>query len=126
MTGFAEDSFFTLSLMERIGLLSLSLVLSAICIVLVYLIPYWRPLRVFIAVVVFYLFVWLSPQLYYLYYIMIFDGLPWQMVVRMPPLLSDLFAVVFFVQSENLAKVSQAILFWLMIFAAIARRQTKA
>ncbi len=126
MIGFSEDSFFTLGLLERFGLLALSLFLSVMCVVVVRRLPLSLWLRLIAVPIILYLFIWLSPQIYYQYYIVIFDGLPWQIVVQNPPAISDFLSIIFFVQVETLAKLSQAVLFWAMILAAIARRKPSA
>ncbi|MEO1249264.1 MAG: hypothetical protein AAFW76_05430 [Pseudomonadota bacterium] len=81
------DSFFTLSMGGRVGLLLISFALAAAILALAWRLTHERPLpwRLAIAAVLFYLSVWLSPQIYYLYYLLIFDGLPWQIVVKRPP-----------------------------------------
>ena len=77
---YESDSFFTLSVGGQIGLALLSLWLSVLV-----LWALWRGTRglprlsrLGAAYLGFWLFVWLSPQVYYQYYRLIFDGLPVQ------------------------------------------------
>lgn len=126
MTPFSEDSFFTLSLIERVGLLGVSLLLSALCILAVRKVSSIRKVKFVIALAVFFLFVWLSPQIYYLYYIAIFGGLPWQIVIRSIPTIPTLSSLIFFVSADSLAKLSQGVLFWLLMVAVFAPNRSRA
>ena len=66
-------------------------------------------------------FVWLSPQVYYVYYLMIFDGLPWQIVVRTPPGPGALVRLLAFQDKASLSAHGQAALGWAMLAAALWR-----
>ncbi len=119
------DSFFTLGIAGRIGLVCLNLFLSALAMGLV-----WyacaglkRVSRVLTALLVFWGFVWLSPQIYYLYYIAIFDGLPWQIVVKSPPRIADIVRVFSFTGNANLSAHGQGVLGWAMVLTALLRRR---
>jgi len=92
------DSFFTLSPMGRAGLVLLSILLSGALIWMTAGLARAKPLpvRLAIAALAFYGFVWLSPQIYYVYYIMIFDTLPWQTVIKAPPGGGDLVKIMLF------------------------------
>ena len=74
---YAEDSFHTLSLASQIGLVVLSLLLAGLLIFASWRLALRRRLaaRIAFAVLLLFLFVWLSPQVYYLYYLALFDGL---------------------------------------------------
>jgi hypothetical protein len=116
------DSFFTLSLFGQIGLAVLSLCLSGGTVwAMFYLKAHWA-LRVLIALGGFWLFVWLSPQIYYLYYIAIIDGLPLQWVVRSAPSPSNILQFLTFRSDGTLSAHSQGLLGWAMIAAAAIRR----
>jgi len=73
--GYAEDSFFTLGMGGRIGLVILSGVLMILCVWLVWTcVKGWgRVWRVVFALGVFWGFLWLSPQVYYAYFWLIFE-----------------------------------------------------
>ena len=123
MFGYAEDSFFTLGIGGRIGLLALSLLLAAGCVVLIF----WVSRRFGLAagllasVAVAYLFIWLSPQIYYGYYLLIFDGLPVQWVIKSPPALDDFMETLGFQGQSTLSAHGQGALFWGMCAAAVWR-----
>jgi hypothetical protein len=122
---YAEDSFFTLGSGGRIGLVALSVLLAAGAIWLVW----WasdglkRVWRVLIGLAVFWAFVWLSPQVYYLYYIAIFDGLPWQNVVKTPPGPGDIARILSFTDRANLSAHGQGVLGWALMLAGLLRRR---
>ena len=127
---YAEDSFFTLSMAGRIGLVFLSTALTAAVFLLTGLaLRYARRLpaikRVLAGVGVvtglFWVFVWLSPQVYYLYYQVIFDGLPWQIVVGKPPGLGGLIDLLTFTAGETLSDHSKGVLGWVLALYAAAR-----
>lgn len=125
---YAEDSFFTLGIGGRIGLALISLVLCAACVWFVF----WfvdgmgRVVRLLIAMVVFYMFVWLSPQIYYLYYLIIIDDLPLQWVVQTPPNWRKIGALVTFTDRATLTEHGQGVLWWLLAIVAMSRRRPRA
>lgn len=124
---YAEDSFFTLGYGARIGLVVLSLVLSALCVTFVW----WasdglkRVWRVLFALGAFWVFIWLSPQVYYTYYITIFDDLPWQNVIKAPPSFLDLARIVSFTDRANFSAHGQGLLAWAMVLAGVLRRRAR-
>jgi len=81
------DSFYTLTWIGRIGLviLSVTMTLAVLWLAMKLMKRVFWPFRVAIAVFFFFLWVWLSPQAYYTYYMTLFEGLPWQVVVKNPP-----------------------------------------
>ena len=118
---YAEDSFFTLTVPGRVGLVCVSLILSGVTLAVL-----WRlaklltwPVRLGLALVLFYLFVWLSPQFYYLYYIFLLEGLPWQLVIGAPPSIGDMARLLLFQDSANLSYHSRGALGWLMILVSL-------
>ena len=99
--GYKGDSFHTLSEPGQVGLLLLSLVL-AVALIGLAAAKTWHLYRVAGAwsfprfpgfvlldglanLLLFWLFLWLSPQLYYAYYLVLFDDIAWQWVVKPPP-----------------------------------------
>ena len=83
---YRDDSLFTLELLEMAGLLAVSAVIVLGMLALARRFcrgKWWR--RLALAVVLFWLFLWLSPQVYYAYYQIIVDGLPVQIVIGWPP-----------------------------------------
>jgi len=114
------DSFFTLTVWGQIGLAILSLVFALLALVLMRVLVWHKAmiLRPFLWGVVFISFVWLSPQGYYTYYRLIFDGLPAQSVIKSPPPLQQLFALMTFSGPANLSAHSTGVLGWLLLLAA--------
>ncbi len=120
---YENDSFFTLTASGQAGLAALSLGLSVLV-----LWALWRgtggrawPLRIAIALVAFWLFVWVSPQVYYQYYRLIFDGLPAQWVIWPPRGPWEALRLLTFTKPSNLSAHGQGILGWVMIVLASLR-----
>jgi len=122
---YAQDSFFDLSPWGRVGLVCISIVL--------FLLVLWITakilgnktflLRIAGSLTVFWLFVWLSPQVYYMYYMTIFDDLPLQWVIW--PIESPLVALeyLFFMGPQNLSAHSQGLLGWSLILIPFLRKK---
>ncbi len=75
------------------------------------------------AITLFWLFLWLSPQVYYLFYWAIFDDLPWQTVIAAPPspgALLRLFAIDF---TADLPPIAQGLLGWGLLVQALWHSQ---
>lgn len=125
---YAEDSFFTLGMGGRIALVGLTLILSLLCLWLIWYMTegIGRVARVLIAVGVFYLFIWLSPQVYYMLYWVIGDGLPLQWVVQSPPNPLKLFQLMTFTDRTTLSDHGQGVLGWLMIVTGLLQRRSRA
>ncbi|MGB7241175.1 MAG: hypothetical protein WBC93_03705 [Sulfitobacter sp.] len=116
---YAQDSFLTLGIWGQIGLASLSLLLSGVLIWGVSRLKGCTLLRVGAVCVAFWLFIWLSPQIYYLYYLVLIDGLPWQIVIRPPPGPADIARLISFLGDQTLAAHGQGVLFWAGQLAAL-------
>lgn len=116
------DSFFTLGLGGQTGLVILTIVLSILTIMLTHRIATmirWKVWAVVSALTLFWLFIWLSPQVYYLYYLMIFTDLPWQTVVSWPPPAGETLVDLFLFRGDgNLSNHGKGILFWVMAATA--------
>ena len=112
-----QDSFFGLSQWGQIGLVCISTVLFIFMIFVTYKLLHRRTLwvRIIGALVLFWLFVWMSPQIYYTYYRTIIPDLPLQWVIWPPD--SPLVAIryLFFTGPQNLSAHSQGLLGWLLI-----------
>jgi hypothetical protein len=123
---YAADSFFTLSVMGQIGLGFLSLALAVAAIFSSRRMSRSHGIggRLALVLTIFILFVWLSPQVYYGYYLLLFDGLPIQIVVKMPPSPMTLLRLISFTEDAELSAHSQGVLFWFMIGAAFIRNGT--
>ncbi len=98
------DSFFSLTMAARIGLLLLSFGLAALTAVAFIKITCrmaW-PVRLLLAPVFLWIFVWLSPQVFYLYYMTLFDHLPLHNVVQSPPRPSQIMRLLSFAGKASL------------------------
>ncbi len=76
-------------------------------------------IRLMLALILFTIFVWLSPQIYYLYYLVLFEDLPWQIVIARPPTPSELAGQLFFQERHNLSFHSRGVLGWIMFVLAL-------
>jgi hypothetical protein len=117
------DSFYTLSGAGQVGLLILTLTLSVGILALGFILMRRRRFIIClcIAAVLFFAFVWLSPQIYYAYYQVLFDGLPWQIVVKSPPGPATLWQLLSFSGDSTLSAHGQGLLGWLLIVMAHIR-----
>ena len=116
---YAGDSFLTLGTGGRVGLLLLSALLWAGMLALG-----WRlrgAIGAFGGVALFWAFLWLSPQVYYLYYQAIFDGLPWQVVIAAPPDPARLLRLLTFTDAATLSAHGKGALGWSLIALAPVR-----
>ncbi|MBO6815404.1 MAG: hypothetical protein JJ891_11120 [Rhizobiaceae bacterium] len=116
---YAEDSFFHLSVAGRAGLALLSAGLATVTVILFLKVSnrFGLAVKVFTALVFTWLFMWLSPQVYYLYYRILFSDLPLQTVIGQPPDIESLLRMVSFTANQNLSDHSKGLLFWLMTAA---------
>lgn len=116
---YQQDSFFDLSPLGQLGLAGISCALFALFLLLTWATLRRRSvlLRIPCALLLFYIFVWISPQVYFQYYHLIFDSLPTQWVIFPPP--SPLKALEFMTLQgpENLSAHSQGLLGWCMLIA---------
>ncbi len=118
---YQQDSFFTLGNAGQAGLalLSLGLALLFIGAVLYLGRGFKRVARILFALLLFWAFCWLSPQIYYTYYMLIFDGLPLQIVIGTAPSPLETLRILFFLDSATLSAHGQAVMGWVGILAAI-------
>jgi len=118
------DSFYTLTGLGQFGLALLSLTLTAVLLWLAAKVMRRLSLvlSVVLALILFYGFVWLSPQIYYTYYMTLFEGLPWQIVVKDPPDMQKILRMLTFRDDATLSAHSQGVLGWLLIATAFITR----
>ncbi|MBD3665074.1 hypothetical protein [Sulfitobacter aestuariivivens] len=76
------------------------------------------PIRLVVACVGYCLFVWLSPQIYYGYYHLLFDDLPRQWVISWPPV-KDIVGHATFGIVDSLSALGQGLLFWTLVALAV-------
>ena len=122
---YRQDSFFDLTPWGQVGLALISLTLFVVMVLLarraLWRFPVW--FRLTGALVLFWVFVWLSPQVYYMYYRMIIPDLPLQWVIWPPRDPVDAAQMLVFSFRQNLSAHGQGILGWAVILAAgIGRR----
>ncbi|MEL7133041.1 MAG: hypothetical protein AAGK77_11575 [Pseudomonadota bacterium] len=121
------DSFYTLTIWGQIGLALVSLLFAVIALAFTRLLVLRRPLiiRIPVWIVAFITFVWASPQGYYTYYRMIFDGLPAQSVIQSPPPPEEILALLTFSGPATLSAHSVGVLGWLMFFVTVWPQRQK-
>ena len=122
---YSNGSIHTLTVVQQIGLSFISLTLLSMMIFLSLKLFKNKPMLVRIMVVIgfFYLFVWLSPQLYYAYYILIFEDLPIQHVIKAPPGVGPLVKILTLQNYTRLSDHSLAFLGWVLISLALLKRK---
>lgn len=116
-----DDTFFQLSTAGQIGTAAISAVLAALMLWLC-----WRivrkqrlALRLILALGLIVLFEWLSPQIYYLWYMAVFDGLPLNWVAGYWPHPVSAAKVLTLQAGDSLSAHSRALLGWAMIGIAL-------
>ena len=116
------DSFLTLSLAGRAGLVALSVVLAAGTgwLVMRFGRNRARALRVWLAVMAYWAFLWLSPQIYYFYYMILIEELPWQSVIKRPPSLTDVLSLLSFTDVPSLSNHAKGVLGWGLVLIGIS------
>ena len=119
------DSFFLLSGLGQAGLAVLSALLAVGAGACVLAFSGFG-LRITAAFAVFWVFLWLTPQIYYVYYQIIFDDLPWQIIVRLPPSPDSLLDRLLFRGPSTLSNHAKGTLGWALLalgFLATAGRR---
>ncbi|MEP0990577.1 hypothetical protein [Tateyamaria sp.] len=119
---YKQDSFFDLTPWGQVGLVAISTTLCLLLLLVAWAIlrSHGPVIRIGGALVLFWLFVWLSPQIYYMYYWTIIPDLPVQWVIWPPPGLGKPFNMLIFNYRPNLSAHSQGILGWCTLAAPIA------
>ncbi len=115
------DTFFSLTMTARVGLVLVSMGLAALTAAAFIKITcrmVW-PLRLLLAPAVLWVFVWLSPQAFYLCYMLLFDHLPLQNVVQSPPRPSQIAHLLGFSGNAALSHHATGLLGWGLIILAI-------
>lgn len=119
------DSFFILSAAGQAGLAGLSALLAVLagaCVLALKGVGW----RLTAALCAFWLFLWLTPQIYYLYYQIILDDLPWQIIVGPPPSPDRLLDLLLFRGPGTLSNHAKGVLGWALLALgplAFARRK---
>lgn len=119
---YAEDTFFHLSLTGRVGLVVISGAMGALCLWGAWALgrrARW-PARVLAGLGIFCVFEWLAPQVHYLWYRQVIDGLPLQWVIGRWPDPSAVWRVMGFQTPPSLSAHGRAGLGWTVLVVAIA------
>lgn len=126
---YEHDTFFHLGSLARAGLVILSIIMAIITIWLAIRLARsitetkFQPLsyvaRILSAIGVFWVFLWVSPQFYYAYYVMVIENLPWQWVIMNPPTLRDIKGILGFDAPHTLAQHAKTLLGWALIGSVI-------
>ena len=120
---YSGDSLFTLGLIEAAGLIGVTVLMALGMMALTRRVCRGRLVRrVGVAAGLFWVFLWLSPQVYYVYYQLIFEGLPVQVVIGWPPGVETVLRRLFFAGPATLAAHGQGVLGWLLVVVAVRRR----
>lgn len=124
---YANDSFFTLSLPGQFGLLLLSTFLTIIIFV-----GFWKLtkrcnifFKLGLSVSILWLFVWLSPQIYYSYYLFLFDDLEFKNITKRPPTAADIVSLMTFSNRVDFSNHGKGLLGWGLIFLSLVRTSRK-
>jgi hypothetical protein len=115
------DSFFSLTIAARFGLVFLSMGLAALTAAAFIKITcrmFW-PLRLLLAPAFLWVFIWLSPQVFYLYYMTLFDDLVLQNVLQLPPGPLQIMHLLSFTSKATLSQHAAGLLGWGVIVLAI-------
>ena len=134
VTGYAGDSFFTLSPAAGVGLALLSLALIVLLFAISRAKSRWLAglpgpagagpglwaLDLAATLALAYLALWLVPQVYYLYYLTVFDGLPWQSVIKPPPAAGAFFHPLLLSEPASLSTHLQGVTARALLLASAA------
>lgn len=121
---YAEDSFFTLTPLAQVGLAALSLSLAGLSVLFVRWLRRGRWIGLLASISVFWVFLWLSPQVYYTYYRAVIPGLPAQLVIRAPPGPGQVLRLMTFQDRVTLSEHSKGVLGWALIAAGLWRQRS--
>ena len=124
---YADDSLFTLAPVQVGGTVALAVALWAATLLAVW---HLRPpnrgvllaVSLALAGVAFWLFVWLSPQLFYEWYRIALGDLPRQWVVGAPPSAERLLALMTFTAEGDLSTHGKGVTGWSLLALALARK----
>ena len=119
---YRDDSFFTLGFLEAAGLVVVTALLVLGVLALARRLcrgRLWR--RLVWAAGLFWVFLWLSPQVYYVYYQLIFHGLPVQIVIGWPPGAETVLRRLVFAGPATIAAHGQWVLGWVLGVGAVRR-----
>ena len=119
---YENDTFFHLSLTGQIGLVVISILLGAITLWGTWWLTRHRRIvtRTLAALGVVTVFEWLAPQIHYLWYMAVIDGLPLQWVIPAYPRPVSAWEVLGFQLPASLSAHGRAALGWAIVAVALA------
>lgn len=115
------DTFFHLSLTGRIGLVLISAMMEALALWGCWRLTRWArwPSRLLGALGIYVVFEWLAPQVHYLWYMMVIDGLPLQWVIGPLPRPGVVWEIMGFQAPASLSAHARAVLGWACVLTAL-------
>ena len=122
---YGSDSFHALTLTQQIGLAALSAAVFALIIGLTRLIVTGWPavVRMMLALVLLWLFMWVAPQLYHSFYALVLENVPQEWVVEGPPPLGRTLRVITFTGPADAFHHAMGALGLLMVLTALGRKR---
>ena len=123
---YSQDSFFDLTPLGQAWLAAVSGGLFLITVFAAWKLLHNRPvwMRPVGSLLLFYLFVWVSPQVYYQYFHLLFEFLPDQWVIFPPPSPVRAFEYLTFAGPQSLSGHGQGILGWTLLTVPFLKRRS--
>ena len=120
---YGKDGFFALTPHRQVGLALLSVVLCVLMVGLTRTFTRGWPwvVRLMLTLVLLWVFIWLSPQVYYSLQSLLSDDVPARWVIGMPPPLGKTLRVITFTGPADLTHHGQGALGLLMLFSGLSR-----
>ncbi len=123
---YAGDTFYGLPAVGQVGLIVLSGLLAVAamaCLLALFRLSKSLGLRIVAALAVFWIFLWLSPQIYYFLYQVVLDDLPRQIVIGRPPAPLASIELLSFSGPATLAGHAKGVLGWALILLGLWPRR---
>lgn len=116
---YANDPLWTLGAAGAVGLVLLA---GSLAIATLLGLARWRPRRrgwaALGALAIFWVYLWLSPQIFYLYFLLLIEGLPLQWVARVPGP-ADTLRSLSFTGSGQISRHAEGVLGWLLFAVSL-------
>ena len=118
---YADDTFFQLVLIGRVGLVAISVAMGMLAIWGTWALTRRArlPARILAALGFFCVFEWLTPQVHYLWYVLVIDGLPLQWVIAPWPDPGVVWRVMGFQGTPDLSNHGRAALGWALLLVGL-------
>lgn len=120
---YVQDSFYDLPMWGRLGVAGISAALFLLFLWLGLRLFRGRPLWIALpaAMALYWVFVWVSPQVYYQFYHTLFPDLPVQWVIWPPPAPSRALELLLFQGPQSLSAHGKGLLGWALLATPLAR-----